>query len=398
MNNFNSDFKKYIAQSSNFSAFQIEVEKAEGIYIYDRYGKDYIDMMSGIAVSNIGHRHPKVVAAVKEQLDQYMHVMVYGEFVEMPQVKLAKKLAEILPPSLNMTYFVNSGSEAIEGALKLARKYTKRTEVVAFKGGYHGSTMGALALLSDERFKQAFRPLMPDVKFLEFNNINNLDMISNRTACVVTEIIQAGSGITIAYFDFLTALRKKCNETGTLLVFDEIQTCYGRTGKMFAFEHYGLAPDILCLAKSMGGEMPLGAFIASDEIMNCLNGDHPLLGHATTFGGHPLSCAASLATLEVILNENLMEEVEEKAAIFRKRLSAHPAIKEIRGKGLYMAIELNKPESIEKIVENCISNGIITFWFLFNHHSLSLIPPITITFEEIDIACNRILKALDEKT
>ena len=398
MNNFNSDFKKYIAQSSNFSAFQIEVEKAEGIYIYDRYGKDYIDMMSGIAVSNIGHRHPKVVAAVKEQLDQYMHVMVYGEFVEMPQVKLAKKLAEILPPSLNMTYFVNSGSEAIEGALKLARKYTKRTEVVAFKGGYHGSTMGALALLSDERFKQAFRPLMPDVKFLEFNNINNLDMISNRTACVVTEIIQAGSGITIADFDFLTALRKKCNETGTLLVFDEIQTCYGRTGKMFAFEHYGLAPDILCLAKSMGGEMPLGAFIASDEIMNCLNGDHPLLGHATTFGGHPLSCAASLATLEVILNENLMEEVEEKAAIFRKRLSAHPAIKEIRGKGLYMAIELNKPESIEKIVENCISNGIITFWFLFNHHSLSLIPPITITFEEIDIACNRILKALDEKT
>ena len=397
MNNFKSDFKKYIAQSSNFSAFQIEVEKAEGIYVIDRYGKDYIDLMSGISVSNIGHRHPKVVAAVKEQLDQYMHVMVYGEFVESPQINLAKKLAEILPPSLNMTYFVNSGSEAIEGALKLARKYTNRSEIIAFNGGYHGSTMGALALLSDERFKQAFRPLMPDVKFLEFNNISDLELISNRTACVVTEVIQAGRGMIVADFEFLTALRKKCNETGTLLVFDEIQTCYGRTGKMFAFEHYALAPDILCLAKSMGGEMPLGAFIASAEIMDSLNGDHPLLGHATTFGGHPISCAASLATLEVVLNEKLMASVEEKAAIFRKRLSTHPAIKEIRGKGLYMAIELNRPDGIEKIVENCISNGIITFWFLFNHHSLSLIPPLTITFEEIDIACDRMIKALDEK-
>lgn len=395
MNNLKSDFKKYIAQTSNFSSFQIEVEKAEGIYVYDRFGKDYIDLMSGISVSNIGHRHPKVLAAIREQLDHYMHVMVYGEFVESPQVKLAKKLAEVLPDTLNMTYFVNSGSEAIEGALKLARKYTQQTEIIAFKGGYHGSTLGALTLLSDERYKQPFRPLMPNVKLLEFNNINNLEEITEQTACVVTEVIQAGRGIIVADLDFLTALRKRCNETETLLIFDEIQTCYGRTGKMFAFEHYEVIPDILCIAKSMGGEMPLGAFIASNTLMDCLNGDHPLLGHATTFGGHPVSCAASLATLDVILDEKLLESVEEKAAIFRKKLSAHPTIKEIRGKGLFMAIELTNPADIEKIVENCIDNGIITFWFLFNHNSLSIIPPLNITLNEIDLACERLLKALD---
>ncbi|NVN96210.1 MAG: aspartate aminotransferase family protein [Bacteroidetes bacterium] len=396
MNNLKSDFKKYIAQASNFIPFQIEVEKAEGIYVYDRLGKDYINMMSGISVSNIGHRHPKVLAAISQQLDKYMHVMVYGEFIESPQIKLAKKLSEILPSSLNMTYFVNSGSESIEGALKLARKYTQRTEIIAFSGAYHGSTMGALTLLSDERYKQPFRPLMPDVKLLEFNNISNLSQITERTACVVTEVLQSGKGIIPANQDFLIALSKKCKQTGTLLIFDEIQTCYGRTGKMFAFEHYQIIPDILCIAKSMGGEMPLGAFIASDKLMDCLNGDHPLLGHATTFGGHPISCAASLATLYVIINENLLEKVEEKADLIRNKLISHPAIKEIRGKGLFMAIELNKPEKIEKIVESCISNGIITFWFLFNHNSLSIIPPLNITVNEIDIACKRLLKALDE--
>ncbi|MFZ4401237.1 MAG: aspartate aminotransferase family protein [Bacteroidales bacterium] len=395
MSNLKLDFKKYIAQSSTFSAFQIEVEKAEGIYVYDKYGKQYIDMMSGISVSNIGHRHPKVLEAIKKQLDKYMHVMVYGEFVESPQIILAKKLADILPPALNMTYFVNSGSEAIEGGLKLAKKYTERTEIIAFKGGYHGSTLGAIALLSDERFKKPFLPLMPDVKILEFNNIYQLECITKKTACVVTEVIQAGSGIYAANKDFLIALRKKCDETGSLLIFDEIQTCYGRTGKMFAFEHYNIFPDILCIAKSMGGEMPLGAFISSDKLMDCLNGDHPLVGHATTFGGHPVSCAASLATLEVIQNEKLIESVNSKADFFRKKLSGHPAIKEIRGIGLFMSIELNDALNIEKIVENCIENGIITFWFLFNHQSISLIPPLTITFQEIDLTCERLLKALD---
>ena len=395
MENLKSDFKKYIAQASTFDAFQLEVESAQGIYVYDKSGNQYFDLMSGIAVSNIGHRHPYVINAIKEQLDKYMHVMVYGEFVESPQVKLAKRLSDLLPPDLNMTYFVNSGSEAIEGALKLARKYTTRSEIIACKDGYHGSTLGALALLSNEEFKQAFRPLMPDVRFITFNDTAQLELITNKTACVVTEVIQAGRGIIVADPVFLKALSEKCKQTGTLLIFDEMQTCYGRTGKLFAFEHYGVIPDILCIAKSMGGEMPLGAFISSDKIMDCLNANHPLLGHATTFGGHPVSCAASLATLDVIFNENLLDVVDEKSQLIINALKGHPAIKEIRGKGLFLAIELMHPENIEKIVENCISNGIITFWFLFNHHSLSIIPPLTITNEEIIMAIEKLKKALN---
>lgn len=395
MENLKSDFKKYIAQASTFDAFQLEVESAQGIYVYDKSGKQYFDLMSGIAVSNVGHRHPYVINAIKEQLDKYMHVMVYGEFVESPQVKLAKRLSDLLPPDLNMTYFVNSGSEAIEGALKLARKYTTRSEIIACKDGYHGSTLGALALLSNEEFKQAFRPLMPDVRFITFNDTAQLELITNKTACVVTEVIQAGRGIIVADPVFLKALSEKCKQTGTLLIFDEMQTCYGRTGKLFAFEHYGVVPDILCIAKSMGGEMPLGAFISSDKIMDCLNANHPLLGHATTFGGHPVSCAASLATLDVIFNENLLDVVDEKSQLIINALKGHPAIKEIRGKGLFLAIELMHPENIEKIVENCISNGIISFWFLFNHHSLSIIPPLTITNEEIIMAIEKLKKALN---
>jgi acetylornithine/succinyldiaminopimelate/putrescine aminotransferase len=395
MENLKSDFKKYIAQASTFDAFQLEVESAQGIYVFDKSGKQYFDLMSGIAVSNVGHRHPYVINAIKEQLDKYMHVMVYGEFVESPQVKLAKRLSDLLPPDLNMTYFVNSGSEAIEGALKLARKYTTRSEIIACKDGYHGSTLGALALLSNEEFKQAFRPLMPDVRFITFNDTAQLELITNKTACVVTEVIQAGRGIIVADPVFLKALSEKCKQTGTLLIFDEMQTCYGRTGKLFAFEHYGVIPDILCIAKSMGGEMPLGAFISSDKIMDCLNANHPLLGHATTFGGHPVSCAASLATLDVICNENLLDVVDEKSQLIINALKGHPAIKEIRGKGLFLAIELMHPENIEKIVENCISNGIITFWFLFNHHSLSIIPPLTITNEEIILAIEKLKKALN---
>ncbi len=396
MENLKADFKKYIAQSSDFDAFQLEVAHAEGIYVYDKNGKAYIDLMSGISVSNVGHRHPYVVNAIKDQLEKYMHVMVYGEFIESPQIKLAKRLSELLPDSLNMTYFVNSGSEAIEGALKLARKYTSRSEIISFEGAYHGSTMGAMALLSNEDYKQPFRPLMPDVKILKFNDISQLFHISEKTACVITEVIQAGKGIVPANFDFLEALRNRCNETGTLLIYDEIQTCYGRTGKLFAFEHYQILPDILCIAKSMGGEMPLGAFISSGKIMHCLNGSHPLHGHATTFGGHPLSCAASLATLDVIVNEKLIEEVDRKSQLIRSSLISHPSVKEVRGTGLFLSVELKNPSEIETIVKNCINNGIITFWFLFNHGSLSVIPPLTITYEEIEIAMNRFLNALDE--
>ncbi len=394
MESLKSDFNKYIAQASVFEAFQLEVANAEGIYVYDKFGKDYIDLMSGISVSNLGHRHPEVVKAIKEQIDKYMHVMVYGEFIESPQIKLAKRLAELLPPQLCMTYFVNSGSEAIEGAMKLARKYTKRSEIIAFKDAYHGSTMGALALLSNEDFKQDFRPLMPDVKLLDFNEISQLSAITERTACVITEVIQAGRGIVVAETEFLKALRKRCDETGTLLIYDEIQTCYGRTGKLFAFEHYEVVPDILCIAKSMGGEMPLGAFISSAKIMDCLNGSHPLYGHATTFGGHPVSCAASLATLNVIVNENLLADIESKSQQIRTLLKDHPAIKEIRGKGLFMSVELNNPEKIEEIVAQSMANGLITFWFLFNHNSLSVIPPINITSEEINVAMQRFMNAL----
>lgn len=388
-------FKKYIAQTSTFDAFQIDVDKAEGIYVYDKAGKQYIDLMSGIAVSNIGHRHPEVIKAIKEQVDKYLHVMVYGEFIESPQVKLAKRLADLLPETLNMTFFVNSGSEAVEGAMKLARKYNKRSEIIAFKGGYHGSTLGAVSILGDEKYKQDFRPLIPDVKILEFNNNKDLSQITDKTSCVVIEVIQAGSGIRIPNREFLKKLRQICTDTGALLIFDEIQTGFGRTGKLFAFEHYDVIPDVLCIAKSMGGGMPIGAFISSNSIMDSLNDSHPLLGHATTFGGHPVSCAASLAALNVLIDTNIMHEVEAKANLFKSYLKDHPNIKEIRNVGLFMAIELKDSSTIDKIVERCIENGVITYWFLYNHDSLSIIPPLTITNEEIKEACDRLIKALN---
>ena len=395
MQNSKELFKKYIAQTSTFDAFQIDVATAEGIYVYDKAGKQYIDLMSGIAVSNIGHRHPEVIKAIKEQVDKYLHVMVYGEFIESPQVKLAQRLADLLPDTLNMTFFVNSGSEAVEGAMKLARKYTNRSEIIAFKGGYHGSTLGAVSILGDEKYKQDFRPLIPDVKILEFNYLNDLDQITNKTSCVVIEVIQAGSGIRIPNKEFLKKLRQKCTETGALLIFDEIQTGFGRTGKLFAFMHYDVIPDVLCIAKSMGGGMPIGAFISSNIIMDSLNDSHPLLGHATTFGGHPVSCAASLAALNVLIDNNIMDDVEIKANLFKSSLKDHPNIKEIRSVGLFMAIELKDSSKIDKIVERCIENGIITYWFLYNHDSLSIVPPLTITNEEIKEACTRLIKALN---
>ena len=395
MQNSKELFKKYIAQTSTFDAFQIDVATAEGIYVYDKAGKQYIDLMSGIAVSNIGHRHPEVIKAIKEQVDKYLHVMVYGEFIESPQVKLAQRLADLLPDTLNMTFFVNSGSEAVEGAMKLARKYTNRSEIIAFKGGYHGSTLGAVSILGEEKYKQDFRPLIPDVKILEFNYLNDLDQITNKTSCVVIEVIQAGSGIRIPNKEFLKKLRQKCTETGALLIFDEIQTGFGRTGKLFAFMHYDVIPDVLCIAKSMGGGMPIGAFISSNIIMDSLNDSHPLLGHATTFGGHPVSCAASLAALNVLIDNNIMDDVEIKANLFKSSLKDHPNIKEIRSVGLFMAIELKDSSKIDKIVERCIENGIITYWFLYNHDSLSIVPPLTITNEEIKEACTRLIKALN---
>lgn len=384
-------FLNHVAQTSE-TPLALEIEKAEGIYLYDVSGKKYMDLISGISVSNIGHRHPAVLDAVKQQLDKYMHLMVYGEYIQSPQVKLATRLSEVLPQNLNAVYFVNSGSEAIEGAMKLAKRATGRTEIISFKNAYHGSTQGSLSIMGNEEFKNAFRPLLPDTKQIEYNNIDQLKEITTRTACVVVETIQGEAGAVLPQNDFLKKLSERCKATGTLLVADEIQCGFGRTGKMFAFEHYEFVPDILCIAKGMGGGMPIGAFVSSKEIMHTLTHD-PVLGHITTFGGHPVSCAAALATLNVITGEKLYEQVQAKEQLFRKLL-VHPKIKNINGKGLLLSVEFDSYEQNKAIIDKCIENGVITDWFLFNAHSMRIAPPLTITNKEIEQACEVILKSL----
>ena len=385
-------FLAHLAQTSN-SPMMLEIVKADGVELTDVNGKKYIDLISGISVSNIGHRHPAVIEAIKKQLDDYMHLMVYGEYIQSPQVQLAKMLTELLPANLNSCYFVNSGSEAIEGALKLAKRFTGRTEINAFKNSYHGSTHGALSLNSNEYFKNNFRPLLPDVRFIEFNNKNDLKNISEKTACVVGEVVQGEAGAIAPEKDFHIELRKRCDETGTLLISDEVQTGFGRTGTMFAFEQYDFAPDILVLAKGMGGGMPLGAFISSNKIMNCLS-ENPVLGHITTFGGHPVSCAASLATLNILCSMNLKEAVE-KEKLFRNKL-IHPAIKSITGKGLLIGVEFENAVINRNIIKQCIENGVIVDWFLFAENKMRIAPPLTITNDCIISCCNVILKCIDE--
>jgi acetylornithine/succinyldiaminopimelate/putrescine aminotransferase len=371
----------------------IEVDRAEGIYFYDKDGKRYTDLVSGVAVSNIGHRHPAVLDAIQKQLDKYMHLMVYGEYIQSPQVKLAKKLADHLPAPLDTVYFVNSGSEAIEGAMKLAKRHSGRSEVIAFKNAYHGGTAGALSILGNEKLKNAFRPLIPDIRFLEFNNESQLSNISNKTACVVIECIQAEAGIMLPDENFLKAVRKRCNETGTLLIIDDIQMGFGRTGKLFSFEHYGIVPDILCLAKGMGGGMPIGAFIASRELMDELT-FNPELGHITTFGGHPVSCAAALANLEVILEENLCASAILRGEEFYKLLHTHPAIKEIRYQGLMMGIELENAEFADKLVALFLEENLITDRFLFKPNAFRIAPPLTISEEQVQETARTIIKCL----
>jgi len=385
-------FFNHLAQTSE-TPLALEIEKAEGVYLYDTSNKRYLDLISGISVSNIGHRHPKVLAAIHLQLEKYMHLMVYGEYIQSPQVQLAKKISEHLPENLNSVYFVNSGSEAIEGAMKLAKRVTGRTEIISFKNAYHGSTQGSLSIMGNEEFKNAFRPLLPDTKLIEFNNEADLIDITSRTACVVVETIQGEAGALIPQNDFLQRLRSRCTEVGAMLVVDEIQCGFGRTGKLFAFEHYHFVPDILCIAKGMGGGMPIGAFIASTEIMNSLT-NNPILGHITTFGGHPVSCAASLATLNVLLEEKLIETVASKEKLFRELLN-HPNIKSIHGKGLLLAIAFDSYEQNKIIIDKCIEKGLIVDWFLFNAHSLRIAPPLTITEDEIRFACSVILACTD---
>lgn len=385
-------FLQHVAQTS-ITPLAVEVERAEGVWLYDREGKQILDLISGISVSSLGHRHPRVVAAIKDQLDKYLHTLVYGEFVLEPQVRLATLLSEQLPANLNQTYFVNSGAEATEGAMKLAKRFTGRPEIISCTYAYHGSTQGAASLMWPTDFTRAFHPLLPGIRHIDFNCMFCLSKITTHTAAVIVETVQGEWGVRKPDKHYLHALRKRCNETGTLLIFDEIQAGYGRTGSLFAFEQYDVIPDILLLAKAMGGGMPLGAFIASNQIMSTLT-DRPVLGHITTFGGHPVCCASGLATLQVLLEGNLIQQVPIKEALFRERLR-HPAILDIRSAGLLMAIELQDFNQVQHTIRYCLENGVLTDWFLFNNRALRIAPPLMISDAEINFACTIILEALD---
>ncbi|MCC5930450.1 MAG: aspartate aminotransferase family protein [Cyclobacteriaceae bacterium] len=385
-------FKEYLAQTSDFP-MMLDIERAEGIYLYNPHGKPYIDLISGIGVSNLGHRHPAVLKAIKEQLDKYLHVMVYGEFVQSPQVRLAEALASTLPESLKVSYLVNSGSEAIEGAMKLAKRHTGRREIISCFNAYHGSTHGALSIGGGEKFKNAYRPLLPEIRQIRFGKLDDLEMISCKTAAVVMETVQGEAGVRTASKSYFKALRKRCDETGALLVLDEIQAGFGRTGSFWAFQQYDIIPDILVSAKGMGGGMPIGAFIASEEIMKGLRND-PILGHITTFGGHPVSAAASLATLQTIVQEKLVEKVAEKEKLFLSRLQ-HPDILEVRSKGLMIAVQFTSFDKAKSVVDACLRNGLVTDWFLYCDDSVRLAPPLIIEKHEIMQATSLFLQSID---
>lgn len=385
-------FLNKIAQTTD-SPYLITIERAEGIYLYSPEGKRYTDLISGIGVSSIGHGHPKVIKAIKDQVDKHLHVMVYGEFIQSAPNLLAQKLTSLLPANLNCCYFVNSGTEANEGALKLAKRYTGRTEIISFRKSYHGSTHGSMSVSGNEVKKQAFRPLLPDVRFIDFNVFADLEKISAATACVIVETIQGDAGVRIPSKDYMKALRKRCDETGALLILDEIQCGMGRTGKFFAFEHFGIVPDILTIAKAFGGGLPIGSFISDKKIMQSLTHD-PMLGHITTFGGNPVCCASALATLQVLEEENLVAQVEVKGKLFEQLLK-HPHIKEVRRIGLMFAIDFDSADRVNNIVMRAKELGIITYWFLSHPYSFRIAPPLTITEEQIKESCAAILQAID---
>ena len=386
-------FFQHIAQTSDFP-LGLEIERAEGIYLF---GNDtsYIDLISGIGVSNVGHRHPYVLEAIHNQLDKYLHLMVYGEYVQTPQTQLAHALAQTLPSKLDTVYFTNSGTEAVEGAMKLAKRYTGRTEIISCFNAYHGSTQGALSLSGDEHFKRNYRPLLPDIRHIQHGNPAHIEQITTRTAAVVMEVIAGEAGVRVPEAAYLQAVRQRCTDVGALLIFDEIQTGFGRTGTFWAFEGFGpVVPDVLLCAKGMGGGMPIGAFISSADIMSVFR-NNPILGHITTFGGHPVSCAASLATLQVIQEYKLHEQAEAKGQLF-KQLLTHPRIRQVRGKGLMLAVEFDSFEVLKPIIDRAISQGVITDWFLFCNNSMRIAPPLIITEEQIQTACDVILKAINE--
>ncbi|WP_206367759.1 aspartate aminotransferase family protein [Sphingobacterium chungjuense] len=386
-------FLRNTAQTSN-SPRLVEIAKAEGIYLYGPDGQQYMDLVSGFNVSNIGHRHPKVIEAIQQQLDKYLHVTVYGEFVQAPQVQFATELLACLPASFGSVYLTNSGAESVEGAMKLAKKFTGRRQIIAARKAYHGSTQGALSLIGNEDYHRAYAPLLPEISFIDFGAIADLNLITQDTAAVIIEPIQGEAGVRVPTAEYMQALRAKCTEMGTLLIFDEIQTGFGRTGKMFAFEHFGIVPDVLMLAKGIGGGMPLGAFVAPKHLMDVFK-DNPMLGHITTFGGHPVSCAAALASLAVIQEEKLVEQVAAKANHFRKALDI-PQIKEIRGLGLMMCLQLETFDQVYAVSNYCAARGVMIDWYLHCETALRLAPPLTISAAEIDQACAVILAGIRE--
>jgi acetylornithine/succinyldiaminopimelate/putrescine aminotransferase len=403
-------FFRHLAQTSA-SPLALEIVRAEGMNLYDADGKVYLDLIGGISVCNTGHRHPEVVEAIRKQADQYLHILVYGEMLQSPQIQYAQLLTSHLPQKLQSVYFTNSGTEATEGAMKLAKRVTGRTQIVAFNHSYHGSTQGALSIMGDEYWRNAFRPLLPGVLHLDYNSFEQLEQLSEHTACVIVETVQAENGVikprenpdrhqsvnrqpsTVNKKNWLQALRKKCDDCGVLLIMDEIQVGFGRTGTLWGFEQYGVVPDILLLGKALGGGLPLGAFVAAKHLMDTLM-DQPVLGHITTFGGHPLSCAAGLASMKVLLNDRLVESVMEKEEIFR-RLLVHPAIKSVRSAGLLIAVEFESFEKNKQVIDYCIQQGLLTDWFLFASNCLRIAPPLTISPAEIVKACMVILDGLN---
>ncbi len=385
-------FLHNLAQTTPFP-FLLPIHRAESIYLYTPEGKRYTDLISGVGVSNLGHSHPKIIAAVKNQVDHHMHVMVYGEFIQSSPNLLAKKLTSLLPENLNCCYFTNSGTEANEGALKLAKRFTGRTEIISFQKSYHGSTHGALSVSGNEIKKNAFRPLLPDVRFIEFNNPDDLKHITSKTACIIVETIQGDAGVRIPSKKYLQALRKKCTDSGALLILDEIQCGMGRTGTLFAFEQFNIVPDILTIAKAFGGGLPIGSFISNKEIMDCLTHD-PMLGHITTFGGNPVCCASALASLEIIEEENILDHVEEKGKLFEELLQ-HPKIKAVRRIGLMLAIDFETESEVASIVQKSLHDGVICFWFLSHPNSFRIAPPLIITEEQIRQSCTVLLNAID---
>lgn len=386
-------FFNHLGQTSP-APLALEIVKADCCTLYDAAGKEYIDLIGGISVANTGHRHPKVIAAIHKQLEAYLHIMVYGEFVEAPQVQFANLLVDHLPATLNSVYFTNSGSEAVEGSMKLAKRVTGCTQIISFNKSYHGSTQGALSIMGDEYWRNAYRPLLPDILHLEYNSFDALNEITERTACVIAETVQAEAGIIAPTEEWMLALRKKCTATGTLLVLDEIQAGFGRTGKLWGFEQFAIIPDILMLGKALGGGMPLGAFIADKKLMDTLM-DKPVLGHITTFGGHPVSCAAGMAAMNALLEEGWMDAVKQKEELFQSLL-VHPRIKAVRSVGLWMAVQFDSFETNKRIIDKCIEKGVLTDWFLFAPDCLRISPPLIISEQQIRDACAEILLACNE--